>query len=419
MCEISSQVYDRVQTAMWLTTTIVVVVSIIVCRGDVPYTSHNSLYFYCNITGLHNETITCKNMVDIISSYHVHPTAFRNASNLYIFGTLKHLQSILRPDTYSEMHNWKRIRISHTILTTIVPRSFYKMNNLEHIALTDTSITYVQPNAFMELPKLREVILARNKIVDFDNNMFVLCPFVRLLDFGNNRIYNTKDLAFFGVIGSVLHINLSNNRINSSFINVYQSYTDRIRSLWYAHNKFTQLKVGWFKLRKKLRVINFAYNEIGYIEQNTFKDNPNLHTIILSYNKLINIPVTMLPANFYPNLKYLAMDHNWIMGLDTSKQGPFRLLTNLTKITLAGNPFYCSCLNEVLNQIKHINVQQVCSEEEHTREICIAEEEDLETPCHLIPVNENSMNRDYFIKENTAPTSFDPLYCLIDEFIIP
>uniref|UniRef100_A0A6P7HCG7 Insulin-like growth factor-binding protein complex acid labile subunit n=1 Tax=Diabrotica virgifera virgifera TaxID=50390 RepID=A0A6P7HCG7_DIAVI len=293
------------------------------------------------------------------------------------------------------------------------------MNNLEHIELTDTGITYVQPNAFMELPKLKEVILARNEIVDFNNNIFLQCPFVRLVDFGNNRIYNTKNLAFFGVIGSILNINLNNvNIINSSFINVYQSYPDRIRSLWYAHNKFTELRAGWFKLRKKLGVINFAYNEIG-IEQNTFKDNPHLHTIILSY-KLINIPVTMLPADFYPNLKYLAMDHNWIMGLDTSKQGPFRLLTNLTKITLAGNPFYCSCFNEVLNQIKHLNVQQVCSEEEHTREICIAEEEDLETPCHLIPANENARNRDYFIKENTAPTSFDPLYCLTDdEFIIP
>uniref|UniRef100_A0A6P7GVE9 Leucine-rich repeat-containing protein 70-like n=1 Tax=Diabrotica virgifera virgifera TaxID=50390 RepID=A0A6P7GVE9_DIAVI len=295
------------------------------------------------------------------------------------------------------------------------------MNNLEHIELTDTGITYVETYAFTELPKLREVILARNKLVDFDKNMFLQCPSVRLLDFGNNRIYYTKDLAIMGVIRSILHINLSNNIIKSTFINAYQGYNDRIRSLWYAHNKFGELRPGMFKLRRNLRVINFAYNEIGYIELHTFKDNPHLHTIILSYNKLFFFPVQMLPAKFYPNLKYLAMDHNWIMGFDTYNNiSPLKLLTNLTKITLAGNPFYCSCLNNVLNQIKHLNVKQVCSEEEHTREICIAEEENFKPPCYLIiPINEHRRNRDYFIKENKAPTSFDPLYCVIEEFIIP
>uniref|UniRef100_A0A6P7FBS7 Toll-like receptor 6 n=1 Tax=Diabrotica virgifera virgifera TaxID=50390 RepID=A0A6P7FBS7_DIAVI len=354
---------------MWLTIT-VVIGSIVACRGVYNFAySLEELYSNCERTGRKNETIVCYNMTDIISWSGLHPFAFKAASNLDIVGTVEGVRARLHPVSYNEMSNFIRIRIRKINLDSLGPRSFHRLNNLEKIHLIDTGIRVIENNAFSSLPKLEQVLFIGNKITFFKYEIFFGCPMLKLLDFSNNQINETTDMVFdiLGTLSFIRHINLSNNRINTSFkkvSNIYPDY-DRIRSLWYAHNKFTELRVGWFRLRKKLEIINFAYNEIEYIEENTFNNNPNLHTIILSYNKLITIPITMIPSNFYPNLKYLAMDHNLIMGLDTSKQGPFRLLTNLKKITLAGNPFYCSCLNEVLNQMKHLNIQQVCSEEEH------------------------------------------------------
>ncbi|CAG9840063.1 unnamed protein product [Diabrotica balteata] len=410
--------YDRVQSVMWLTI-IVVIVSIVVCRGVTDTTSnYYDLSTYCKKTG---ETIKCKDMIHIISWFNLHPLGFRNGTNLEVIGTDPRKRAYLNPESYRGMHNWKRIRILDTNLDHLDPYSFEHMDNLESAHFINTGLEYIMANIFYDLPKLREVILTRNRLIALKFSVSNKCPMFKLLDVGDNKINFTSDESFFFEIGSILHINLNNNRLYTSFKNDMQHYPDRIRNLWYSHNKFTELRADWFRLRKNLRIVNFAYNQIEYVENNTFKDNPNLHTIILSYNKLTTIPMSLLPANFYPNLKYLAIDHNWIMGLDTTKKGPLKLLTNLKKISLAGNPFYCSCFQEVQNQINHLSLQEVCSEKEtpeHTRDLCIIEAENYNTPCHLIPASENAENRENFLEENTAlPVSFDSMYCALAEFI--
>uniref|UniRef100_A0A6P7FCL9 Toll-like receptor 6 n=1 Tax=Diabrotica virgifera virgifera TaxID=50390 RepID=A0A6P7FCL9_DIAVI len=409
---------------MWLTTTVVVIVSIVVCRGDVPYTKDTWLYPFCNRTGAYNETIVCYNMFGIISWWALHPLAFKYASNLDVVGTPGYI-TFLNPVSYNEMPNWIRIRVRNMNMFFLGYSSFYKLNNLEQIHLINTGIRFIVNNAFIDLPKFTELVMTGNRLTFFNYEIFYKCPSIKFLNFANNQISQTEDdvIDRFGTLGSIEYINFNNNRLNSSFKNHINNYIyyDGIRSLWYAHNKFTELRVGWFRRRPKLEVINFAYNEIEYIEENTFKDNPNLHTIVLSYNKLIDIPIQMLPAKFYPNLKNLAMDHNLIMGLDTSENGPLRRLTNLKKITLEGNPFYCSCLYEVHDQInQYTDIQEVCRDTkgpEHSQDNCIEEGEKFKTPCHLIPPHEHQSNRDQFLQDyNALPRSLDPMYCALEKF---
>lgn len=118
-----------------------------------------------------------------------------------------------------------------------------------------------------------------------------------------------------------------------------------------------------FDVLVNLRVINLSNNHITSIHPSTFAFNLNLHTLILSNNWMGDLDADAFPLRSPTSLMQLHIDNN---GFSYMTEELLRRLHGLKYIRLAGNPWKCSCYDQVLRWIHENVVTTICDDDYHS-----------------------------------------------------
>lgn len=175
------------------------------------------------------------------------------------------------------------------------------MDVLEKLDLNNNLLDSLPGDVFVDLPKIQDINLAYNRLDSISSSLFTIdLENLYSLNFRGNRIASV-DPAAFTYLPKLGHLDLSENLLTS------------IDTCFGAN---------------LLNFLNISHNQITALNLSA------MHIADLNYLHINNNMLTYLPA--YPQISKLQ---------------------KLIEITLDGNPWQCSCLDDVEKLLTMWNVQ--------------------------------------------------------------
>lgn len=229
------------------------------------------------------------------------------------------------------------------------------MDELQELNLKDNNILLIPASALGRLPKLTSLqldynriaalsgdilrsiasqvtnlVISKNIIRELPQASFQYFQQLERLDLSRNLISNLNSNAFLGLENSLVHLDLSRNRI-SIFSGSPLSLT-RLKCLDLSENNLAQLTKSTFNLLPSLSNLNLSNNQLRSVPADLFQKATSLETIDLSSTSLKILPPQLFSK--LNTLKNIFLAHNSISEVTT---GVFSNLPNLTIIDLSNN----------------------------------------------------------------------------------
>ncbi|XP_078366394.1 uncharacterized protein LOC144650562 [Oculina patagonica] len=226
--------------------------------------------------------------------------------------------------------------------------------NLIKIILIENQLDWI-PDKWFDLPNLRYIALSMNKLKKFPGAAFINCRSLKYLSVDYNEITsitypNLK--PFFGNDSQLLHLNLSNNAINSIasetlqhliHLQVLELHDNAIKligaKVFYKIPELLHLDLIGNKLENitaegyspafqdlpklKCLVLMAQDPKTRHVMFNSFDKLPALEDLWLNNNGLRYFPHPSLSHEPRPALKFLHMEHNEIESLPSYHKGDF------------------------------------------------------------------------------------------------
>lgn len=245
-------------------------------------------------------------------------------------------------------HNY--VEVDFKLFTTNESCNF---PSLKILNLNSNFVNYFE-NRFSCLDNLEELYLGRNPVKKIVSNTFVNLTSLKTLYLNHlgDRLFAIEEYAFKSE--SLENLYFAKNKFaftktsDDSFFDVNNTFggIPKLKTLDLSENIFN-LSDGYLQrlLYKtpNLRAIKMTSCGFRTIPSQIFSKMTMLELLDLSYNHISSWTGQDVFGNL-STLKTLRLQHNYINVFnDTSF--PFTLMSDLTRINLARNPFYCSCEN--------------------------------------------------------------------------
>ncbi|CAH2096926.1 unnamed protein product [Euphydryas editha] len=272
------------------------------------------------------------------------------------------------------------LNLSNNFLSEIRSGLFNQTINLNTLDLTGNKLKQLKQGAFDNLQKLGHLGLSNNNLQgkDLDPFLFNHNTHISYIDFSANEMNGSPDtllstmqaLEFLNLERCLLNevptfvtrrnlitmktLILSKNEISkldnpTIFINL-----ENLMKLNLAENILDQINADVFKPLKKLKVIVLRENKIKYLPENLFQNMKNLANIDLSHNLIESVPVNAFRGTSVKNLnlsnnRFTYLSDNFCLELRNSG-------AKLTKFYFNQNPWQCTCLMSLLNEVKKLEI---------------------------------------------------------------
>lgn len=298
-----------------------------------------------------------------------HSSSIQNISRL-AFNTLVNLESLdlgdneiqeIHEDTFDPLVNLKKLNLTSNKLSNLSGKTFKKLSlltelylaknefmysqfeiyaplkNLQILDLSQSHITFLQNSTVISNEKLQHLLLSRNNIHSIPRNFFSNLKNLRVLDLSHNSIgVISKDL--FNGLNSMETLDLTSNHISVFPSEIFHGL-GQLRILNISNNPITKLHNNQFSDNTLLEVLSMDQTDITGIAAVSLAATKNLKLLSAKHNqKLVeieNFAVTSKPGS----LQFVDISFNNLTHLPTFLAN----LTNMTYVSLKGNPWQCDC----------------------------------------------------------------------------
>lgn len=291
------------------------------------------------------------------------------------------------------------LNLSYNMLTEFPLGLFDQTTNIDRLDLKGNKINYLELGIFDLLHKLKYVDLSSNSLEGKNLNAYIFdqSPSITFLDFSRNDMTDTPEnmlhafqsLEFLNLdraflkevppfatklnLKTLKHLILSTNQITNLndaavFVNL-----DNLEILDLSYNSIENINGDVLKPMKKLQKIVLRNNRLKTIPDNLFSNMPKLITIHLLGNLITDVPVNAFRGT---PLKYLNFSHNKItylvdnFCLELQNSG-----ARLKKFLFEPNPWQCACLNDLIKEVKHLNIEYNSAKYNGKNPVCVTTNE--------------------------------------------
>ncbi|XP_068721591.1 uncharacterized protein [Montipora capricornis] len=231
---------------------------------------------------------------------------------------------------------------------TVLPK------NLVKIILIDNQLDWIPDNWF-DLPNLKYIALSMNKLKAFPGTAFINCRSLQYVsvDFNDIKQLSHPNLKqFFGNDSQLLHLNVSNNKIDRiasltlqhlSHLKVLELHGNEIQligaKVFFNMPELLHLDLRGNKMetitaegyspafedlpKLKCLVLMAQDPKTRHVMHNSFVSLPSLEDLWLNDNSLGSFPHPSLSYETRPSMKYLHLENNQIRNLRSYDKGDF------------------------------------------------------------------------------------------------
>ncbi|KAM4691335.1 chondroadherin [Rhinophrynus dorsalis] len=242
---------------------------------------------------------------------------------------------VLAPNAFKEMKGLVSLHLQHCKIREVSSGAFRGLKRLVYLYLSNNEISVLGAGAFDELPDLTYLYMDHNKIIDLPKGIFSPLLNLFILQLSNNKVRELKSGAFTGA-KDLRWLYLSDNEITA----LQPGSLDEVENLAIFHIDGNQLSSYPLAAISKLRVVedlkisrnpikvipDFAFQSFGRYMETLSMNNLGLE----KFSDKAFVGVT--------TLKTLDIENNKLSYLPAN--APYSTLQSLT---LANNPWYCSC----------------------------------------------------------------------------
>lgn len=292
-----------------------------------------------------------------------------NSIDSVIFPPLERLQNVslrgnrlerLETNSFTSLRGLRNLDLSNNAITEIPNGTFEGLNlfslqlqgnrlgevqhgylfdgliNVNLLELSYNGFSSIPLNFFKGIGNLRDLRLEHNLLKELAENTFDDVPNLRYLSLKANRlsvIYNQfYSLTILG------HLNLQNNNISS----IHKAATNMLPLLSEIHldDNYLREVPHTFKedISRQLTSITLSNNHIERISEKDFSRLINLKILDLRYNYIREIHHAAFRD--LSSLTDLRLSHNRLSSLARGTLAP---LSQLSNVSLHGNPWSCNC----------------------------------------------------------------------------
>lgn len=291
------------------------------------------------------------------------------------------------------------LNLSYNMLSEFPLGLFDQQRNIEVLDLQNNMIYDLELGIFDPFSKLRHLDLSKNALIgkDISAYLFDKSKNIRYLDFSrknmngspNNLLYALQVLEFLNLnrcglsevpqfatvsnLKTMKHLILSSNEINRldnpmTFVNL-----DNLEILNLAYNFIESIHENVFKSIRTLKTIVLKNNRLKVIPETLFQNMNKLVNIDLSHNLIEFVPVNAFRGSNTKNLnlsdnRFSYLTDNFLLELRNSG-------TRIVKFNFNQNPWQCSCLIQILNEVKSMEVQYNKVKFNGKDTVCVAKDE--------------------------------------------
>lgn len=296
-------------------------------------------------------------------------SSIQNISQL-AFNSLVNLESLdlgdneiqeIHEDTFDPLVNLKKLNLTNNKLSNLSERTFKKLSFLTELYLAKNEFMYSQFEVYAPLKNLQILDLSQNHITFFQNSTVVSNEKLQQLLLSRNNIH-TSPKNVFSNLKNLRLLDLSHNSIGVISNNLFNGLNS-METLDLSSNCISFLPSEIFHGLSQLRILNISNNPITRLHNNQFADNTLLEVLSIDQTDITEITAVSLAAT--KNLKLLSAKHNpklveiqnfavpntpdSLQFVDISFNNLTQLptfltnLTNMTYVSLKGNPWQCEC----------------------------------------------------------------------------
>ncbi|CAH0559320.1 unnamed protein product [Brassicogethes aeneus] len=280
----------------------------------------------------------------------------KSLTSLYELNLSRNNLGNISPGTFLGLKQLRSLDISVNSLRTIEDDAFEGLNNLERLNLKDNNILLIPASALGRLPKLASLqldynrvaalsgdifksiaekvttlVLAKNVVRELPTASFQYFQQLEYLDLTRNLLTTLNTDAFQGLENTLMHLYLSENRINS--ISGQPIALLKLRTLDLSENELYELPRNVFASLPELKHLNLSHNtHLTSVPQNLLHKLTALEVLDLSHTGLKMIPNEFTAKS--ARIKEICLSNNDITELS---DGAFSNLLNLTSVDLSYN----------------------------------------------------------------------------------
>ncbi|XP_014224866.1 protein artichoke [Trichogramma pretiosum] len=289
-----------------------------------------------------------------------------------------HLRSVPK-GTFPKLYELHTIDLSYNNISDIYNTIFISLFSLRTLNLSHNAMERIKSSTFGDLPTLLDLDLSYNRLTDVSSGGFAKLASCRVLsvkhnqltkifqipisvghiDFSENLLEEIPTTEVWPSMNSLLHLDLSNNRLgdrlqHGSFQSLLTLRTLNLQSngiskppwealstltslqyVYLQYNNITQLNKAAFGKLPIVFELNLAYNQIQNVSERAFEGLLQLITLNLTSNDIQHIPNGAFRG--LVSLTTLDLSHNQLEKLDNKTNGLLDDCLSLERVYLNHN----------------------------------------------------------------------------------
>ncbi|KAI8423053.1 hypothetical protein MSG28_014139 [Choristoneura fumiferana] len=290
------------------------------------------------------------------------------------------------------------LNLSYNMLSKFPLGLFDQKPKLRMLDLKGNRFEEFELGVFDPLKKLKHVDLSSNAILGKNLNPYIFGQSrqIQSIDFSRNDMSNTPDLmlaAFENLdflnldrcslnqvprfatrlnLQTMKHLILSTNKITSLSNPKIFRHLIKLENLNFVANSIEKIHGDIFKPLKNIQLIFLNKNKIKVIPESLFRNLQHLNNVDLSKNRIESVPVNAFRGT---NLKILNLSGNRFTYLqDNFYLELWNSGVRLSQFFFDDNPWQCSCLNDVLVEVKKYGILYRGDKYRGQRPVCVTNE---------------------------------------------
>ncbi|KAL4658057.1 chondroadherin-like protein isoform X2 [Arapaima gigas] len=236
--------------------------------------------------------------------------------------------------------------------------AFRSLGRLVFLNLAHNNIEILYQESFDGLSSLKQLLVDHNRIEEIQPGAFSQLGFLNLLSLTYNQLVYLPNMVFQG-LQNIKWLRLSYNSLNNFEIEAFAGLFTLTR-LSLDHNELQFFPTEALTRLPALIRLELSYNPMTYLGEETVVMPKLTHLFLdnMSLQDFSNMALVLAPQ-----VTHLDLSHNQLRNLQPLI-GPEKLV----RLTLAGNPLYCSCYLRPLREWayrSHVRLVGTCAGPAH------------------------------------------------------
>lgn len=344
----------------------------VICKpGESDYTLERGL--------VSDRNVTTKIVLRDCRISYIGSTSFVNLPLLRHLDLSRNKIQSLPPNVFNGITKMNHLNLSFNSMTQLPLGLFEPITNMLNLDLSGNRFSSLESEILDPLTKLKVFNLSSNSLIGKEINPHLFGPHITHLDLSRNDMSDAPDnllhllqsleylnleRTFLTVVPkfatapnlrTVKYLVLSTNQIQkiddkTIFVNL-----DNLETLDLQKNNLEFINEHVFKPLRKLKGIVLRSNKLSEISINLFQNLPKLVNLDLLHNYLESFNVDALKGT---SLRNLNLSDNRLTFMPENFCSQLRDIgVVLSKFFFNPNPWQCACLNELLQEVKSLNIE--------------------------------------------------------------